>query len=74
MTMAEDRVLIMSEWDRWCDTNLPADDGPRSTNDAFAFHGYLTTERPDLLRFRHRGDSWQVVHGWLLSSGKLRRD
>ena len=72
MTKAEARLLIMSEWNRWSRANLPASDTLPSGNDAFKFCGYLEREQPDLLHFRHGGDKYQAIHGWLLSSGKVR--
>ncbi len=72
MQQAETKALVMAAWDRWCRANLPASDRLPSGNDAFKFCGYLKSEQPDLLRFRSRRDAWQVVHGWLLSSGKVR--
>ena len=38
--------------------------------DAFAFHGHLTTERPDLLP-SGPDDPWQKVHGWLLRAQEV---
>ena len=37
------------------------------------FFRYLQSERSDLLDFKSRGvDKWQIVHGWLLSSGRVK--
>ncbi len=30
------------------------------------FHGWLIRFRPYFLTFRHRGDQWEIVHGWLV--------
>jgi hypothetical protein len=38
------------------------------------FFNYLQSERSELLDFKSRGaDKWQIVHGWLLSSGRVKR-
>ena len=71
MEEAETKALVMAAWDRWSHANLPSDRLP-SGNDAFKFCGYLKSEQPDLLRFGSSRDVWQVVHGWLLLSGKVR--
>ena len=41
--------------------------------DPMLFFRYLQSERSDLLDFKSRGvDKWQIVHGWLLSSGRVK--
>ena len=42
--------------------------------DPILFFSYLQSERSDLLDFKSRSvDKWQRVHGWLLSSGRVKR-
>ena len=41
--------------------------------DPILFFSYLQSERSELLDFKSRGvDKWQTVHGWLLSSGRVK--
>ena len=63
ITQAEAKRRIYDEWARWTRNNPKVS---YSGTDGFSFFGYLTQERPSLLRFRCRGDKWQTVHGWLL--------
>jgi hypothetical protein len=38
------------------------------------FFSYLQSEHSDLLDFKSRGaDKWQIVHGWLKSSGRVKK-
>jgi hypothetical protein len=65
MKIADAEREIIREWHRWCARTLPDKEKPTGT-DAFAFFGYLSSERSDLLNFKCSGDQWQRIHGWLL--------
>lgn len=64
LTVAEAERKIISEWRVW-----PKEHGGGSTQDMMTFYfTWLPKNRPDLLRFRGKGDSWQRVKGWLQNS------
>jgi len=70
MKKDEAKRLIIQEWDKWAASNLTPDND-HTSGDALVFFGHLQKRRQDLLTFRHRGDKWQAVHGWLLSVHKV---
>jgi hypothetical protein len=67
MTIKRDDAerAVRTVWEQWRAAHLPHDRQANGT-DAFAFFGWLQSQRPDLLRFRYRGDKWQAIHGCLL--------
>jgi len=71
MKQREVKPLIIREWDRWIQTQS-IDPGKASARDAFKFFVELQEARSPLLDFRPRGrEKWQIVHGWLLSEGRV---
>jgi hypothetical protein len=71
MKQQDVKPLIMWEWDRWALTQSIA---PRkaSARDSLKFFLALQEARSPLLDFQSRGrGKWQVVHGWLLSEGRV---
>ena len=42
-----------------------------AVHQALLFYGWLSRERPDLLRFRASGDTWQRVKSWLMNAGLI---
>ena len=70
MTKEQARLGVFREWARWRDANdVPAEAG---ANDALRFYSHLQSNRPDLLKFTSSRKGWQVVHDWLLSTGRVR--
>ncbi len=69
MKKEEARAAIIAEWHRWRTENLPPSETRASGDEAFRFFGYLQSKRPQLLEFRAGGDSWQVIHAWLMRDG-----
>ena len=58
---------IIEEFLEWKSREIP---GQRASGThALGFFVELQKEKPELFRFRHRGDKWQVVHAWLLRAG-----
>lgn len=61
MTQAEAKAGILRGYERWPDRPAePADP------DHYMFWLWLRQNRPDLLRFRHRGTQWGKVKTWLI--------
>lgn len=70
LTQAEAKPAILAEWCAW-----PKEHGGNSTHDMTAFiHTWLPKNRPDLLRFKYKGDRWQVVKGWLQNYQAFNRN
>ena len=67
MKKEDARGLIISEWRRWKQAQIPSKNA--TGTDGLLFFTYLQREKPALLDFRSSGDPWQTVHGWLLRSG-----
>jgi hypothetical protein len=65
------RRSILREWDAWATDNL-ASDHEVTGSEGLVFFVYLQKHRPGLLDFRHRGDKWQAVRGWLLWARKVK--
>ena len=63
MLKSEAETQIINEWSRHITENPISNP---TTRDGFSFYNHLEKNRPDLLRFRCRGDQWQVIKGWLL--------
>lgn len=70
MKKDEARRFILGAWDDWAAGTLEPSYAANRT-DALRFFAYLQTERSELLKFRTAGDRWQIVHGWLLDSGRI---
>ena len=70
MKIEDVKLSVIREWDAWAAANLRPDEEASGTH-GLAFFYYLTSERPDLLKFKTRGDPWQTIHGWLLQEGKV---
>jgi hypothetical protein len=65
-----ERWAILREYDSWARKNPDL----ANKGDPILFFSYLQSERSDLLDFKSRSvDKWQRVHGWLLSSGRVKR-
>jgi hypothetical protein len=65
----EERRAVLREWDFWI-----AQDSERAKVDPIAFFFYLQNDRSTLLEFDSRGnDKWQIIHGWLLRFGKVKK-
>ncbi len=69
MTSEESRLGALREWSRWRKANGVAADA--KGNDALRFYSHLQSSRPDLLQFSSSRSKWQVVHDWLLSTGRV---
>jgi hypothetical protein len=68
---SEARRLVIREWDHWVAENVPTD-RKATGDDAMLFFNYLQTQRSELLDFKSNGqDRWQIIHGWLLRTGKV---
>jgi hypothetical protein len=65
------KLAILNAWDRWAsDQGLVA--GNISGAEAFKFFNLLDSRRSPFLDFKSgTTDKWQMVHGWLLSSGRV---
>jgi hypothetical protein len=64
-----ERWAVLREYDSWARKNPDL----ANKGDPILFFNYLQSERSDLLDFKSRGvDKWQIVHGWLLSSGRVK--
>jgi hypothetical protein len=71
MKQRDVRPLIIWEWDRWVQTQSIHPRKARAL-DSFKFFLELQDARSPLLDFQPRGrDKWQIVHGWLLSEGRV---
>lgn len=71
MKQRDVRPLIIWEWDRWVQTQ-PIHPRKARGRDSFKFFLELQDARSPLLDFQPRGrDKWQIVHGWLLSEGRV---
>jgi hypothetical protein len=71
MKQQELKPLIIEEWDRWLEAQS-LKPGQASARDSFKFFLELKDARSPLLDFQSRGrDKWQIVHGWLLTEGRL---
>jgi hypothetical protein len=65
-----ERWVVLREYDSWARKNPDL----ANKRDPMLFFSYLQSERSDLLDFKSRGvDKWQIVHGWLLSSGRVKK-
>ncbi|WP_375775978.1 hypothetical protein ACE103_29905 [Bradyrhizobium sp. ma5] len=69
MTPTEAKIEILKEWDRWIGTQ-PGLANPTG-RDAFKFFLDLRSSNSALLDFGSVEDKWQVIHGWLLSAGRV---
>ena len=69
MTPTEAKIGILKEWDRWIGTQ-PGLANPTG-RDAFKFFLDLRSSNSALLDFGSVEDKWQVIHGWLLSAGRV---
>jgi len=55
---------VLREWDQWSSQH------PEAGGTLFFHH--LQSQHPDLLDFKAGSvDKWQIIHGWLLSEGRL---
>ena len=71
MDREDARGLILREWLRWRNAQLPL--YPRPTGkDAMAFYDHLRTSQPDLLDFPFDDDRWQN-RSWLASKPGCRQ-
>ena len=71
MKQKDVKPLVIREWDRWVQTQS-IDPTAASARDSFKFFLELQEARSPLLDFQPRGrDKWQIVHGWLLSAGRV---
>lgn len=71
MKQRDVRRLIIWEWDRWVQTQA-INPGKARARDSFKFFLELQDARSPLLDFQpRRRDKWQIVHGWLLSEGRV---
>ncbi len=70
MKIEDVKLSVIREWDVWAAANLRPDQ-EASGDYGLAFYVYLTSERPDLLKFKTHVDPWQTIHGWLLQEGKV---
>jgi hypothetical protein len=72
MKQVEAKRLIIKEWDRW--VRQQSVDSDRATGrDSLKFYVELEDARSPLLNFPTRGrDKWQIVHDWLVGSGRIR--
>ena len=60
---------VLREWDQWSGQHSEA--AKTSTGGALFFN-HLQCEQPDLLDFKAGAvDKWQIIHGWLLSEGRV---
>ena len=65
MRQVEAEFLILHEWEEWRAKNLKR--GERASGiEALVFFEFVRSEKPHLLKFRHKGDKWQIIHAWLL--------
>jgi hypothetical protein len=69
MTTTDAKLAILTEWDRWIGTQ-PGLTSPTG-QDAFKFFLELQSSNSALLDFGSADDKWQIVHGWLLSAGRV---
>ena len=70
MRQSEAKLLVRSEWSHWLKQHPKITDP--NGNQAFVFFSYLVTIKSPALRFRRRGDKWQIIHGWLLEMGLVK--
>jgi hypothetical protein len=72
MKQQEAKRLIIKEWDRL--VRQQSVDSDRATGrDTLKFYVELEDARSPLLNFPTRGrDKWQIVHDWLVGSGRIR--
>jgi hypothetical protein len=71
MKQQDVKPLIIAEWDRWVQAQS-INPKRASARDSFKFFLELKEARSPLLDFQPRGrDKWQIVHGWLLSAGRV---
>jgi hypothetical protein len=65
-----ERWAVLREYDSWARKNPDL----ANKGDPMLFFSYLKSERPDLLDLKSRSvDKWQIVHGWLKSSGRVKK-
>jgi hypothetical protein len=69
MTKEESRLGTLREWGHWCKVNGVG--ATASGHDALRFYSHLQSNCPDLLRFKSSRNRWQVVHDWLLGTGRV---
>ena len=67
MKKADAQILVYREFDAWVKRELPEGKEPSGT-EALAFYVDLVNQKSPALEFRTRGDPWQTVHAWLLST------
>jgi len=65
MTQEEAKRQVLEAWHVWAKSKRFTVH-PGGT-DGTAFFEHVRATRPDLLKFKHSGDKWALVHGWLLS-------
>jgi hypothetical protein len=73
MKQSEAKRLILEDWDRWLQKHaLNTDDV--SGRESLKFFIELQDLKSPLLNFQTRGrDRWRIIHGWLVSEGRVRR-
>lgn len=65
----EAKQAILKDWDHWI-KKQPGQSKPTGS-DAFKFFLKLRSANSPLLDFRSVEEKWQVIHGWLLSAGRV---
>jgi hypothetical protein len=72
MKQSEAKRLILEAWDRWLQKHaLNADDV--TGRESLKFFIELQDLKLPLLNFQTRGrDKWRIIHGWLVSEGRVR--
>jgi hypothetical protein len=71
MKQKEARALIVREWERWLHWNS-IDPATATGRDSLKFFIELQDRKSPLLDFTSRGrDKWEIIHGWLLSDGRV---
>ena len=71
MKQKEARALILREWERWLHSHS-IDPAEATARDSLRFFIELQDRKSPLLDFASRGrDKWEIIHGWLLSQGRV---
>ena len=71
MRIDEAEKAIVHEWRSWCLREGKQESGADEF-EGLLFYSYLSQQRPDLLKFRCRGEKWHQVQAWLRGTGCLR--
>ncbi|SDS18198.1 hypothetical protein [Bradyrhizobium canariense] len=71
MKREEAKRLIIHEWEKWIKTQ-PIKPDQATGRDSLKFYLELKDAQSPLLKFQGRGrDKWHIVHGWLVSDGRI---